>query len=171
MNIFGSLQKIIEKNRLEKIVKLQNPTALHVTLYYFWKHLSEDDMIAIKDKIDTIRPNIKDGKLNLGDFRYFLHWNRAIFYLTPKTDLNLNGFNKAFEGLFHKETEENKLTYIPHITLFKVKDLKEYERFRPLFEKEVKWFLNDFWKLDYFENVNLYCVDSDNKPEMQKGMY
>ncbi|EKE28925.1 MAG: hypothetical protein ACD_2C00264G0010 [uncultured bacterium (gcode 4)] len=171
MNLFVSLQKIIRENWLEKSVKLQNPATIHTTLYYFWRYLSEEQISLAKDEIDKIRSELKDDKIILKDFRYFLHWEKAIFYIAPETDIDLQSFNRGFEELFHEESDKNKLAYIPHITIMRIKDISEYERFKTLFENEVRWFLRDFWKLDYLEDVNLYCVNSDYDPEMQISIY
>ena len=67
-----------------------------------------------------------------------------------------------------KQTEvlDNKFPYLPHITLFKIKDYIIH-KYKDKIEAIIKKHINSLSEMNVFSGFNLYCVNSKFHPEIQ----
>jgi len=162
-NIFFELKDFVKKNNYENILQVEEWKNFHITLYYLIKNL---------ENIEEIKNFIKNLKLEeeifLDDLKYFYRENKEfIWYFSIKSKNNFFKVNEILNKKFKKySAEDNKLDFIPHITIFRIKN---YEKFLKIKNK-----LENFIKNRIFEkNINskkifLYKVDSTKSPEVQE---
>jgi 2'-5' RNA ligase len=166
-DLFIKVFKYLEKNNIENILVFQNILSLHITLYYFEANLSKFETKKIQEKISKLDKNFI---INLWDLKYFERGeNKIIWYLNWKSNKNLetifNEFNAEFQ---RKEIFENNLKFIPHITLFKIKNSEIYDKYKENIEKLIDEEIKKIKEIDIFTwEIFLYKVNSNFFGEIQ----
>ena len=159
VDLFVDIFSYLKENSLENIIEFQNPLSCHITLYYFSNKINEN---LLKDDIQSL---FFDDEIKITWCKYFYREEKEfICYLFPKENENFYKLNKFFSDKFQeKKVFENSLDFVPHITLFKIKD---YWRFLE-HKKNIESIINNK-KLIFKDNeIKLYAVNSNFVPEIQ----
>lgn len=167
-NLFSHLNEYIEKNNLQDSILLQNKLSLHITLYYLRKALNENEISTINEDIKhSDSKNLKNIKIN--SINYFLNGNKKILcYLECSNKINLKKINTYFSNKYkHSDVIDNSYIFLPHISLFKIKNSKKFDlhesNIQQIITKELKLINN----LCLFKSINLFMVNSETEPETQ----
>lgn len=158
-DLFCALQKYLRENNIENIIEFQNILSLHITLYYLWENISENF---------SFPKNISQD-IELWTFNYFLKEKRKfICYGTVNTpDFLKNIFDCLHTKYDKKEVWENSFEFIPHITIFKIKDFLEFQKHQKNIEKILEQESEKItWSITT-GNIFLYKVSSKFSPEIQ----
>ncbi len=59
------------------------------------------------------------------------------------------------------------MPFVPHVTLFKIRDVEAFERNRAMIEQALREELSRIWLLNLYESVKLFKVNSEFRPEIQ----
>jgi 2'-5' RNA ligase len=90
-------------------------------------------------------------------------------YLVPKTTINLKEIRDIFHKKYKREyVSDNNLTFIPHITIFKINDAEIYENHKINIEKIIETEINKLLNLNIsLKTISLYAVNSNFQQEIQ----
>lgn len=165
--LFNSLQKYLKENNLENIIELQNLSSLHITLYYFDKNLDSSILLNIKNDLKELNKNI--FPVYIDQVRFFQKDSKKyLCYLSLKKQNNLTEINSFSKNKYSNQVEDNINPYIPHITLFKIKDFSLYKDHEKYILSIINTNLEGIKNTDIFKKFNFYTVDSSCSPEKQR---
>lgn len=165
VDIYVVLQKALwsDTNALE----FQNILSTHITLYYLPADICEEDVDAIQKSLESF----SQFPVNITGFSYFPTQELPqLCYLVPDDSSSaLSSLHTQLKHVFpmYESVPENRLNYIPHITLFKIRDMEGFLRRRAELEEVLKTELARIRLLDLFESFRLFRVNSHFKPEIQ----
>lgn len=170
-DLFVDLQAYLKMHSVENCIALQNPLSPHITLYYLPKDLTETEIIKIKDVISTIRSATKLN-LYIDGFDYFKkNEEEYLCYLYPSEHIELEQINRDFREAFPNTVLDNTHSFIPHISLFKIKDFGTFINHKPSIEEILEKHLSYIQNTNSFTEFNLYSVNSHFEPQIQIIMY
>lgn len=157
-NLFGSLQNYLVENGIESAVEILNSSTPHISLYYFGKELDTETRAKIKTDLGELNKNIFSIYIDkLGFFEK--EGQKRLGYLFPSEKNNLETINSILNNNYKSEVPDNDYpTYIPHMTLFKIKNFAIYTKHEKLIESVIKMELEKINSIDSFVEFNLYEV-------------
>lgn len=169
-DLFECLKKYLKENDLEEIIEIQNFSSLHISVYYFGKVITVRNLEKIK--IDLIKLNKKENSfpVYIDQFNFFERKDsKHLGYLYPSKDYFLEKVNFILKQHYVSEVADNEYSkYIPHITLFKIKDPKFPQKHIDYIVSIIDKYLKQTKEKDVFQQFNLYSVDSNYSPEKQE---
>lgn len=156
--LFFQIESYIENHALQNVICPVRSNTLHITLYYLDKTISKNKRIFIKKFIKKQR--IKTDLL-LNNLSFFSHEKDfTIGYLTP-SDFSyfrkLNSYLK--ENISHNHIIDNNFEYIPHCTIFRVKDSNHFIKHKKNIENIVDSYLEKQIRIST-DGLFLYGVNS-----------
>lgn len=162
--IFVEIKTLLWENS-QNIIEFYNPLSLHITLYYFPNELSNRDLNTIEkiiSEIDVTKIHIKFWWVE-----YF--WDK-IAYIWYQNIQALNQINQIFKQIFIEYNtilDNSYEKFIPHTTLFKIKNHTLYWKYKDKIETIIRKNLekNDCEKS--MDTIFLYAVNSNFSPELQ----
>lgn len=167
-NIFIEIKKLLWDKEKE-ILEFQNPLSLHITVYYLpWK-TTEIEEKEIKDIIEKFSQ--QKIKISMKKLEYF--WKK-IAYISYDNFENLEKINNFLKSKFidYNSIVDNSYShFIPHTTLFKIKDYPKFLLYKNDIENIVVKNIEKIQKSDFIENFHLYAVNSTFTPELQVIIY
>lgn len=149
-------------------LEFQNILSVHITLFYLPQELTLHDEEKIQD---TVR-RLDAGLLNQGlqGFDYFGDPETPrLCYLIPHTD-KLTDWNALLQKTFpeHQDIPDNlHPVFIPHITLFKIRNMSIFLLVRNALENIMREELEKLTFADIFDHIGLFAVNSGFHPEIQ----
>lgn len=169
-DLFECLKKYLKENDLEEIIEIQNFSSLHISVYYFGKVITQANLEKIK--IDLIKLNKKENSfpVYIDQFNLFERKGfKYLGYLYPSKDIFLEKINFMIKQHYISEVSNNEYPkYIPHITLFKIKDNNLNQKYIDSIVLIIHEHLKQIKKKNVFQQFNLYSVDSNYSPEKQE---
>lgn len=166
-DLFVKLHQYLEKNSDEDCVEFQNPLSVHLTLYYFPKEIDLQKMLAIKEMVEKLR-KIKKLEINIKETRVFKKADQEyLYYLCPAENQELGKINDQFRMEFPNDLPENKYSFTPHVTLFRIIDAKVFSKHRAELNKIINKYLVNLSGDNAFVDFNLYAVNSEFSPQIQ----
>lgn len=170
VDLFKDLKKYFNKNNLSNIVVLQNLESVHLTLYYLDKSLDEKSLSNIKSDIKNL--NQKPLEFSIIDAVSFQgDSTTCLVYLPPTKQEEMLLINDMFKTKYPNDVVDNKWVYMPHITLFKVKNLEIFSKYESEIIDLVLQCLKKIKSINVSKSFNLYSVDSNISPEKQTIVY
>lgn len=163
-NIFIEINNLLWEDT-KSIIEFQNMLSLHITLYYFPEKLSNIDLDTITKSISEIDLN----KINI-NFLWLQYFSEKIAYIWYKETLYLEQINSNFKKIFfnyNKIIDNSYDKFIPHTTIFKIKDYNLYLKYKEEIENIVIKNLEKINFKDTIEKISLYIVNSTFLPEIQ----
>ena len=163
--LYTQIQKLLGDKK--DIVEFQNILSIHITLYYFPKQLSSNDI----KQIQTIKKHFWKRTITLQWYATFgdsIH--SKMYYLEPgNSDGYLDDCNNLLRNTFQEYSSiiDNTYSFIPHITLFKIRDIPAFENVRIEVEEILKNYLLSTVDINIYESIELFQVNSDFSPEIQ----
>ncbi len=163
--LYTEIQKLLWDKK--DIVEFQNILSIHITLYYFPKQLSSNDI----KQIQTIKKHLWKRTVTLQWYATFgdsIH--SKMYYLEPgNSDGYLDDCNNLLRNTFQEYNSiiDNTYSFIPHITLFKIRDIPAFENVRIELEEILKNHLLNTVDINIYESIELFQVNSDFSPEIQ----
>lgn len=146
-------------NHKNGIIEFQNPNSFHITIYYLPSSIDYKKFVKL-DSINT--------KITLNDIGYFGPKGKEIIcYLTNNNlDFLEEEFNK-YKELFPNDVSENDLDFVAHATLFRIKDSARYNIHKSEVDEIINKHLLKISSTDLYEDILLYKVNSNYRPELQ----
>ncbi|MDD2483053.1 MAG: 2'-5' RNA ligase family protein [Candidatus Shapirobacteria bacterium] len=171
LGLFNSLQKYLNENNIENAIELQNINNLHITLYYFGEKIDSKTLLKVKD--DLLKLNKIIFPIYIDKFNFF-EKERQIYlgYLSPSKNKKIKEINSKLKSNYISDVPDNDYSrYIPHVTLFKIRDFDLYQKHSEKILKIINFNLKKIKINDSFKEINLYAVDSSFSPEKQVVVY
>jgi len=166
-NLFLNLNKYININNIQDTVLLQNKSSLHITLYYFKEDLDENEKNNIKADIKNINENLSSIKICLINY-FFIKNKKILCYLECSNKEKLKAINNYFSKKYmHSDVPENSYSFVPHVSLFKIKNNEIFEQHQQNIEQIITKELRLINNSRLFESINLFMVNSQTEPEIQ----
>jgi len=169
VDLFSALEKYLDKNQLNKVIELQEISSLHITLYYFNKKIDKSNLKKIKEDLLVLnKKNI--FSVYIDQFNFFeRNGEKYLCYLYPSEKNNLEIINSKLKQGYISEVPDNDYSkYVPHLSLFKIKDNNLYQKHNDVITTIINKELKLIKKINTFNCFNLYSVDSNYSPEKQK---
>lgn len=169
VDFFVKLQQYLKDHKAEQAIELQNIHSLHITLYYLQDEIPVQERSDIKKTISALTKSHKDLIITIGNIAYFkkagTDWLGYVecFQAQELTLLN-NRLAKKYQKY---QILENQYMYIPHISLFRVKNHKLFVLHKEGIDKIIKRQLDKINKVNLFEGFYLFEVNSKFHPEIQ----
>lgn len=163
-NIFIEIKELLGSNE-NNILELQNPLSLHITVYYLPANIPDNELYTIKEAILKLSPT--KIKLTLSGISYF--W-KTIGHIGYKDFEKLENINQMFKSKFptYNTIIDNAYpTYIPHTTLFKIKDYSKFLLYKKDIEDIITKNIEYIKTKDFIDTLHLYAVNSTFSPELQ----
>ena len=156
------LQKILWKRG--DIVEFQNPLSSHINVGYFSDTLPENPE-KIFEKYNKKEIEIFFSRVGM----FGGTENPKVYFLSPNQTDTLSTFQKwFFEGYPDlRSFSENKLEYVPHMTIFRVIDLTLFLEKKDQVDRFLDDFLLGFSKTLFPVKLTVFMVHSDFSPEIQ----
>jgi 2'-5' RNA ligase len=170
IELFYALEKYLDKNQLNEIVELQELSSLHITLYYFGKKIDKTNLGKIEEDLLYLNNKKEYSSVYIDQYNFFQK-NGQIYlgYLCPSETQNLERINSVLKQRYISEVPDNNSPkFIPHISMFKIKDKNRYQKHNDAIITIIKEHLKVIKKLNAFSAFNLYSIDSNYCPEKQK---
>lgn len=168
--LFNSLQKYLKENNIENIIELQNLSSLHITLYYFGKELDSSTLINIRADLKSLNNNIFPIYIN--QVHFFQKKSKDyLCYLSPLEIVKLSEINLTLKNKYLNDIEDNNYSYIPHITVFKIKNFSIYKDHEESILSIINSHLEKIKTKNSFKEFNFYSVDSNHSPQEQKIIF
>ena len=163
LELFHLLNEYIKNNKLEEIIELQNLLSLHITLCYFDKEYVLKNVDIIIEDIALF--NKTKLQIQIGNIEYF---NNSTGYLSIVNKSDLEHINSELWNKYSaNRVLENRYSYIPHITIFKVKNKEVFKRHIEKVNEIIQDFLLTISGMSIYNEVYLYAVNSKFTPELQ----
>jgi 2'-5' RNA ligase len=167
VNLFVKLQNLVQEDPY--ILEFQNILSAHITLYYLPPALSPEVIESIRNLITTTNISLPDWHIEWLD--YFGEENSPrICYLVPDKRVELEKLYDQFKGTFPEFSGVLENTYpvfIPHITLFKIKNRDKFLTKKSEIESLIQEEVALIWEENIFEDIKIYRVSSQFRPEIQ----
>lgn len=157
--LFIDLYSLLHKS---DSVIFQNPNTVHITIYYLPSQINYQ-------LVQNILPTIQTP-IYLSSSNYFQKQNTDfICYLTSE---NLGLLKSYFDKLSMKlpnEVPENKLKFIPHVTLFRIINPSKFAPYKKQVNRIIQTHLQKISKINLSQSpqTDLYAVSSAFQPELQ----
>lgn len=165
--LFNSLKQYLEKNNIQKVIEIQNLNSAHITSYYFDKII--DEIILKEIKNDLINLNKEKINITLKRINFFKKEGiDYICYISPQEQKKLKEINLRLRQKYPNNIVDNNYKYIPHTTIFKIKDFSNYKKHEENISNLINKFILKNNQTNFFKSFNLYTVDSTKSPEKQK---
>ncbi len=134
-NVFFDLKNFVEKNNYEDILQVEEWKNPHITLYYLTKYI--ENIEEVKNFIEKLK---LEEEIFLNKLKYFYRENKEfIWYLDIKSKNDFICVNKILDKKFKKySAEDNKLDFIPHITIFRIRNYEKFLRIKDKLENFIK---------------------------------
>ncbi|MBP6981608.1 hypothetical protein KBB25_02435 [Candidatus Gracilibacteria bacterium] len=161
-DMYVGLQKILGKGG--DIVEFQNPLSSHINVGYFSDTLPENPE-KILEKYD--KKEIEISFTRVGMFGGIE--NPKVYFLSPdQTDI-LSTFQKGFFRIYPDLSNflENKLEYVPHMTIFRVNDQIRFLQKKDQVDRFLDDFLLGISKILFPAKLTVFMVHSNFSPEIQ----
>ncbi|MFA7676424.1 MAG: 2'-5' RNA ligase family protein [Candidatus Shapirobacteria bacterium] len=144
---------------------------MHITLYYFGKKFEIKTLLKIKN--DLLKLNKKIFPVYIDKFNFFEKEKQTyLYYLYPSKDKKLKNVNSKLKLNYINDVPDNDYSkYIPHMTLFKIRNFEVYKKYNEEILKIITSNLGEIKKNNSFKEINLYAVDSKFSPEKQIVVY
>lgn len=167
-NLFVQLNNYLKENNLLDDIILQNLQSIHLTLYYLDSHLLKEEQEKVQLLVGRLRKNLQNLKLNITSFNYFYDQGKEIIcYFECSNDKRLTEVNKILKSNIPNSVLENTYNFVPHITLFKIKDYSFFKKHKQNLEQILIDFSRERGDRNILKSVNIFKVDSTNEPELQ----
>lgn len=165
VDLFVALQKYCSEHDLFQAVELQNPLSTHITLHYLPTTLLNNEQVQIiQDTAEQILPTVTH--LQIGYFGEPA--NERICYLACAPDQSLDNAHQFFATRYpHDDVPDNQLTFVPHISLFRISNPQTYAAHRRAIDKLVTLEISQITTCDLVTGIHLYQVSSRFHPEIQ----
>ena len=167
--LFNSIQKYLKENNIESVIELQNINSLHITLYYFGQNL--DNVILFRLKNNLLELNKKENlfPIFIDELNFFeKKGQKYLYYLYPSKGKKIEEINSKLKQNYVSEVIDNDYPkYIPHMTLFKIKNFDLYQKHQEKISSIIKMYLKKIRQDNVFKSFNLFSVDSTLSPEKQ----
>ena len=167
VDLYLWLQDIVQDD--PSMIEFQNILSAHVTLYYLPAVLSAEILESIRDLITTA--NIALPVWNIEWLDYFHEENAPrICFLLPSPREELEKLHREFKTTFVEFADMSENSYpifVPHITLFKVKNVEKFLKKKPVIESLMQEKISRFRGENVFEDIKIYRVNSRFQPEIQ----
>jgi len=165
--LFNSLKKYLLENHLEKVIELQNLNSLHITLYYFDKEINSSVLLEVKGSLEKLNKDISPIYIN--QVKFFQKKSKDyLCYLSPLEASKLSQINLNLKNEYPNTIKDNNYLYIPHLTIFKIKDFFTYKNHK----ENILFIINSHLEKIKIKNLskkfNFYSVDSTHSPEKHK---
>lgn len=164
--LFQKIHAYIEENNLSSSLELISTESFHITLYYLDKTLSDDEFKIIQNMIYSLKKE-EINSFHLGSLQYFKSENLYhIGYLSVDKNSEYFSFlrQKIKIIINHDFVPDNQFNYLPHCTLFRIRNSKEFLKHKEKLSdivNETIFQINSF----SFQNIHLVSVDSTQTPE------
>lgn len=167
-DLFAKLNGYLKKNNLRSDIILQDVNSLHLTLYYLDNHLLKEEQEKVQLLVGRLRKNLQNLKLNITSFNYFYdQGKRSLCYFECNNNKRLTAVNKILKSNLPNSVLENTYNFVPHITLFKIKDYLSFNKHKKNLEKILIDFSKEIGNGNIFKSVDIFKVDSTKEPELQ----
>lgn len=168
VDLFIRLQKYINEHELQDSIVLQNILSLHITLYYLDSHLDEYERLRLLQDIAKISSNgLPDiSKLKID---YFGEPDKErVCYLGCESNDTLTTINEYFTKQYqYSQIPENKLAFVPHVSLFRIQDSTAYSPHKIEVDKLINKTIIALGYSSLVEGLHLFQVNSIYRPEIQ----
>lgn len=166
VNLYVRLQELVQDDL--SIIEFQNILSSHITLYYLPPILANETKKNIQNSITASNTSIP--LWNLEGLSYFWGDTPRICYLVSTAKNELEKLNIQFKTTFPDFSSVIENTYpifIPHITLFKIKNLEKFLMRKIEIERIIQEEIEKLAGVSIFETISLYRVNSKFSPEIQ----
>lgn len=163
-NLFLKLRSYLKEHRLEDYIILQGIDSLHLSLYYLDNNLPE----GVLGLLSKIRKDLEGLELNITSFDYFYDQGKEkIAYFKANRTEKLKKINQIFRLSIPNNVLENSYDFIPHVTIFTIKDYPSFKKHKQNIERMLINFSEEIKDKNVFKSVNIFKVDSTKEPEVQ----
>lgn len=158
------LSNYLKDNNLEDGIILQDINSIHLSLYY----LDSNPPKKASDLLNQIRKDLEGLELNIASFNYFYeNQQERIAYFESNNIERLKKANQIFRLNLPNNVLENSYNFIPHITIFSIKDYPSFKKNKKNLEEILSSFIEKIKEKNVFKSVNIFQVDSTKEPEVQ----
>lgn len=166
--LFEQLLQYRDQSALHDVIEPQAYISLHITLYYLPSDLGASRRTEILQhcrQLSTHAHSAIRSSLHLGYFG--LTGNEKVCFIAPNEDKMFHVLHRSLEERFRDDSIfENRLSFTPHITLFRIKDSNVFQTHKNELEEVIKTYIDKIFGTS-LGDVRLYAVDSSMHPEMQ----
>lgn len=165
--LFKSLQKYLKENNIEDAISLQNLSSLHITIYYFGENLDDATLSNLKNDLLTLNKKENLFPIFIDEVNFFMQEGQnRLCYLYPSKDRKIVEINSILKPKYlNKIVDNNYPKYIPHITIFKIKNFDLYQKHQENILAIIKHYLKGIRRDNAFKSFNLFSVNSTLSPE------
>ena len=167
IGLFKSLRKYLKENNIENAISLQDRSSLHITIYYFGENLDDATLSKLKNDLLILNKKEKLFPIFVDEVNFFMQQGQnRLCYLYPSKGKKIEEINSILKPkYFNKIVDNNYPKYIPHITIFKIKDFDLYQKHQENMLTIIKHYLKGIRQDNVFESFNLFSVNSTLSPE------
>lgn len=169
VDLVVKLQQYLKDSNAEQAIELQDIHSLHVSLYYLQKEISSQERNNIKKTIATFTKSHKDFVLTSDHVDYFKKAETDyLCYITCSQVRKLSALNNQLANEYKKDQiPDNQYAYIPHISLFRVRNHKLFITHKDNIDNIIEQILYDINNENLFKGFYLFEVNSKFHPEIQ----
>lgn len=168
VDTFIELQKYFKEHGLEKAVEFQNVLSLHITLYYLDNEITASDKEQIVADITSLSES-KDFKLDGLKASYFGEPGKErVCYIGCADNSTLTETNTYFTEKYNlDQIPENQLSFVPHISLFRISDSGQFAPHRAAVDEIINRNIQSIDTASLVTGLHLFQVNSSFQPEIQ----
>ncbi|MBI3289806.1 hypothetical protein HYZ78_00235 [Candidatus Microgenomates bacterium] len=166
LNLYVELNEYITRNNLKDAIVLQDIHSIHTTLHYLDENFSQEKLKRIQLRLATLGKDIEFIKINHINY-FYDNYKEKICYFELFNSERLSEINKRLKVIFPSNVQENSYKYIPHVTLFKIKEYAEFKKHQKNIEKIILYFLEQIATKSFKTTINIFLVNSCFEPELQ----
>lgn len=166
LNLYVKLNEYIKRNDLKDTIILQDIHSIHTTLHYLDKNFSQKKLKHIQLRITTLEKDIEFIKITRINY-FYDDQKEKICYFELFNPERLSEINKSLKVEFPSSIKENNYKYIPHVTIFKIKESSEFKKHQKNIEKIILYFLEQIADKSFKTTINIFLVNSCFEPELQ----
>jgi len=170
IDLFVDMYQYLKNNNVRDCLEFYNPLSVHITLYYLDSDISEQKN-QIEKWILDINKEILNTKIFIDSVSFFENEGKETMgYLHTLNFTWLQKTNSQLSKLFPNSVKDNTQTYVPHLSLFKIKNHQVFSEHKTSILQIIDRHLQVIKKHNSFKSISLYSVNSNFKPEIQIEM-
>jgi len=169
VSLFDEIQTYLKNNNIESAICLSDIRSLHLTIYYLGQVLSSVEISIVQKMIKDMEIGELKKSIHIDKLNFFTKsGSDALCYFSTKEDNVLTSFNKILGTTFKKnDIADNRLEYIPHCTLFTIRQKEIYEKHKAELVKIIDGFISIIKNENVYEGISLFETNSKFSPEIQ----
>lgn len=167
-DLFVAIDAYSRENKLTESILLQNVNSTHITFHYLPADVPKQEEGSILEEVRRSQNGMPSFVGGLTVDYFGGDATEKVCFIRCKEDSWMEETHMLLARNYpHEEVPENSLTFVPHITLFRIQDISKYAPHKDSIDSMVSDHIKNIGEKIDTKGLRLYRVNSGYQPEIQ----